>query len=100
MDIEQLKLIIETVKSVSGDAATVAYWWIILKVGVSVFSSILLSGTVIVLAVIASRVACRLTSSSRELKNIADRLGVDDYDAWYAPDRRKLRLALDRILKA
>ncbi len=30
MDIEQLKLIIETVKSVSGDAQSVAIWWLIL----------------------------------------------------------------------
>ncbi len=30
MEIEQLKLIIETVKSVSGDAETVAIWWIVI----------------------------------------------------------------------
>ena len=30
MDIEQLKLVIETVKSVSGDAQAVAIWWLIL----------------------------------------------------------------------
>lgn len=30
MDIEQLKLVIETVKSVSGDAQSVAIWWLIL----------------------------------------------------------------------
>ena len=30
MDIEQLKLVIETVKSVSGDAQAVAIWWLVL----------------------------------------------------------------------
>jgi hypothetical protein len=30
MDIEQLKLVIEAVKSVSGDAQAVAIWWLVL----------------------------------------------------------------------
>ena len=30
MDIEQLKLVIETVRSVSGDAQAVAIWWLVL----------------------------------------------------------------------
>ena len=46
MNIEELKLILETINSVSHDASTAAIWWMALHYGSMVFGWILFASTV------------------------------------------------------
>jgi hypothetical protein len=75
MDIEQLKLIIETVKSVSGDAQSLVIWWLVMTHVTNLLSGVLFVGGVYVITV---KILCHLQSANerrddyRKLKGIRD----------------------------
>lgn len=44
---EELKLILETIKTISGDASTVAIWWVVLHYGVGILKVLATAGAVV-----------------------------------------------------
>lgn len=46
MDIEQLKLILETIKGLSGDATTVAIWYFVVNYGLSLLQTLVWVGAI------------------------------------------------------
>lgn len=98
MDIEQLKLLIDAAKAISGDASTVVYWWIILKISTVILTDLLVFVAVMLTVWCAYRVLSTASHSVTEIQALASRLGIDNYDAWYGPDRRKLNDAVNRLL--
>lgn len=81
MDIEQLKLVLETVGNVSGDAQTVAVWWLILDKFIP--SVVILAISYGVYSLVLKIV--RTCHNEKDLIEIRDSLGIVGSD-WYLRD--------------
>lgn len=97
MSPDELKMVFETIKSVSGDASSAAIWWIALHYGVKLAMGVLIAATVGVVAYMVIRLIANVNSGAREMTSLAAFLGVTDYDAWYGPDRRRMWAALTEL---
>lgn len=72
MDIEQLKIVIDAIKSVSGDAQTLAIWWIIIDKLIPIFAWLIVAfGLYRILSMTIQNIGY-----SRYLRQIRDMLGV------------------------
>ena len=76
MDIEQLKLVIETVKSVSGDAQAVAIWWLVLDKLLPIIAWLIVAaGVYKIISVFGHKVILE-KECEETLKILRDALGV------------------------
>jgi hypothetical protein len=55
MDIEQLKLILETVQGITGDAKSAAIWWMALHYGLQILNHLLVAGVIITVVLLIVR---------------------------------------------
>lgn len=90
MDIEQLKLILETVNAVGGDAKSVFFWWLATHLAQS---AMVLAGFCS-LVYVAYRLIRPLTHDAIALREIGRAAGYDCRGEWLAFDTRQ---TVDRI---
>lgn len=99
MDMEQLKLILATLRDITGDAGHAAVWWMAMHYGVKVLTMLLIAGVIITALVLLIRVVRASSDADRLCRELARKLGVESFDTWYAPDRKALLKAIDEKLK-
>jgi hypothetical protein len=75
MDIEQLKLILETVQGITGDAKTAAIWWMALHYGLQILNHLLVAGVVITVAIIVARTVMHFEEDEKFIREMRDVLG-------------------------
>ena len=97
MDIEQLKLVLETIKTITNDASTLAIWYFVLHYGITFLCNLLTVGTilgVVYLVATAFKSSNDDTALIKELANdfsIYPRGWVDD------SDRRAIRKSIAEL---
>lgn len=97
MDIEQLKLVLELVKGVADDAASVAIWYIVLSYGLNFLSHLVLwAGIIATVYTIASAFKSSKDDSAFVLE-LRDKYVPDGYSRVDSTDRRKIRQALEDL---
>jgi hypothetical protein len=99
MDIEQLKLILETVQGIAGDAKTTAIWWMALHYGLHILNQLLIAGVVITVAVIVARTVMYYNDDEKFIKEIRDGMGLG-YGYLCQSDRVKTHNAIRKIVAA
>lgn len=97
MSPDELKMIMDAVSAVSGDAASVAKYWIILHYAIKVLTIVAMAGTLCFVVVKVGKLIAGGMDSQRELQWLASDFGIGSYSAWYGPDRMKLRDALKEL---
>lgn len=99
LDMEQLKLVLAALRDITGDAGHAALWWMAMHYGVKVLSMVLTAAVIVVVIVLLARYARGWCDADSLCRSLASRLGVADFDTWYAPDRKRLLAAIDEKLK-
>ncbi len=67
---EELKLILETISKISGDASTVAIWWVALHYSTKILTSIIVFGGVAVIVYIIAKAFQNTSEWSNLAKSI------------------------------
>lgn len=99
MDVEQLKIILDGVKSVSGDAASVAYWWVVLSFVSNLFGKAVIFGLGTIVVYLLVRVVIAISWSVNRIELLGSQLGIQDfYSPFNGIDRMKLNDAIEKLL--
>lgn len=98
MNTEELKMVLEAISSLGAAGKEAFIWWLALKYGSSLVSMFLISAVAVVIAYMVLRLVKTCNRSDQAVRNLAARLGVTNFDTWYAEDRRRLEAAIDAIL--
>jgi hypothetical protein len=90
MQIEELKLVIETIKSLSGDATTAFIWWMVFDiVKYTLFTAALITVTAII---------ARIISDTREWamagRRVAKAYGASGHTMMYSSDEAAIEKAI------
>lgn len=97
MDIEQLKLILETVQGIAGDAKTTAIWWMALHYGLHILNQLLVAGVVITVAVIVARTIMYFNDDEKFIKEMRDSMNLG-YGHLCPSDRAKTHKAIRKLV--
>ena len=97
MDIEQLKLILETVQGIAGDAKTTAIWWMALHYGLHILNQLLIAGVVITVAVIVARTVMYYNDDEKFIKEMRDGMNLG-YGYLCQSDRIKTHNAIRKLV--
>lgn len=97
MDIEQLKLILETVQGIAGDAKTTAIWWMALHYGLYILNNLLVAGVIVTVAVIIARTIMYYNDDEKFIKEMRDNMGLG-YGYLDTTDRRKTHTAIRKLV--
>lgn len=97
MNIEELKLILETINSVSQDASTAAIWWMALHYGSMVLGWILFASTVFGVVYAVTRLITSQSEWSQFGKQVSKAYGGNGGSYVYDSDEKAIA---DAIAKA
>lgn len=84
MNAEELKMILEAVSAVSGDAKSVLIWYFAGKYGVSVLHSLGMLGALVGVAHIVAKTVRDINHDGQRMRDICDRLDLSYYRAGTA----------------
>ena len=93
---EELKLILETISKISGDASTVAIWWVALHYSTKILTSIIVFGGVAVIVYIIAKAFQNTSEWSNLAKSIVRLMAVVVVIASFMRMKRQPRKLLRR----
>ena len=99
MDIEQLKLVLETVKGITDDATTIAIWYFVLSFGLKFLGQLVCWGGIIgAIYMIASAFKTN-NDDTAFVRELRDKFHASGYGWVDSSDRKAIRKAIDDLQK-
>lgn len=96
MNLEELKLVLETVKTVSGDASTVAIWWIAGKYVLSFITDLVLICTIGVVVLKIAKAIAANNEWAEVGRQVSRAWGAGGGYSFWSEDRQ----AIDKAIAA
>ena len=97
MDIEQLKLILETIKGITDDATTVAIWYFVLYYGLSFISKLICLGAIFGVVYIIATAFKSSNDDTAFVHSLRDEL-LESGSGWISDyDRKKIRQRINEL---
>lgn len=98
MNIEELKLVLETIRSLSGDASTAAYWYFGLEFAKFVLGWLVSAGVVLAIAQTIA-VANGVGADEDFMRECRDALGTGCRGALIQEERRATQAAIRKLIR-
>jgi len=97
MNIEELKLVLQTIQGISGDASTAAILWVALHYGSGIITGLLTAGTILGMVYLVIKAIMANTEWANAVKEVCKAYGCnDDYSFITTEQKRALRKAIER----
>lgn len=99
MNIDELKLIVDLVKELSGSATSLAVWWIAGHYTLSLLKVLIICGTIVFAIKLAMQLISANMSWAEGARAVAKAYGAEGGTLFYSSDQQALRKAILQSLK-
>lgn len=94
MNIEELKLVLSAVETVSGDAKTVAVWYFVANYGVSLMQTLIIIAGLVLLVRVISKAFINASEWANLGRAVSKAWGGDGEEYIYTADKRAMQRAV------